>query len=304
MVLVKFKYQFQKSDKMKTLLIVLIGMISSTGLLSQEWFPVGASWYYNQINFLEGESYVHFEVTGEIVIQGKTCKEVSGGCACGVPGIGGYLCQEGDRIFSYDFETDTFRILYDFTLEAGDTLVVQGDPEIGGDGLFLIDSITFIQLGTENLRVQHITHLSSDIEWGNKIIERIGSNGCLYPQVGFCDPLTGGLRCYEDDETGLINFQMPPRPCDYITSATEIDIAEPVLQVYPNPATNSIHIQTESTMDMIVLFNNLSTPVYQKSGIFNTDYELDVSKLPAGIYYLRIVASGYQQFHRSVVIQK
>lgn len=285
-------------------LLLMAGLFLSSGLKAQEWFPTGASWYYNQIILLEGETYNYFEVTGETIVQGKTCKIISGSCACGVPGIGGYLCQEGDKIYSYHSESDSFRIQYDFTLVAGDTLIVRGDPLVGGDGYFLIDSVTFLQVGSENLRVQHITHLSYDIVWGNKIIERMGSNGCLYPQVGFCDPLTGGLRCYEDDTIGLINFQIPPRPCDYnSTGADDLSIA-PELKIYPNPAINEVHIKSEIPIEQLILFNNLGIPVYKLFPVINTELDLELHSIPAGLYHLQVVQNDHQIVHHSIVIQK
>jgi hypothetical protein len=284
-------------------LLLIAGLIFSSGLKAQEWFPLGASWYYNQIELLVGESFAYFEVTGDTVIQGKTCKIISGRCNCTPSEIGGYLYQDGDRIYTINSETDTFRILYDFTLVAGDTLIVRGNPTFGGDGYYLIDSITTIQAGSQTLRVQHITHLTFELGWGNKIIERIGSNGCLYPQVSFCDPSTGGLRCYEDDEIGLVNFQTPPRPCNYVTGIEDPAIV-PVINIYPNPATSNVHIQSEKPIENLILFNNLAVPVYQQSSIFNSDFELDVLAFPGGIYHFQIFLSDHQIEYRSLVIQK
>ena len=109
---------------MVRLLIVVIGLVFTSGLKAQEWFPVGATWYYNQIILLQGETYVQFEVTGDTILQGKNCKILSGGCSCAAPGPGGYFYQEGDKVYAYDAEADSFRVFYDFTLEAGDTIAV------------------------------------------------------------------------------------------------------------------------------------------------------------------------------------
>ncbi|MFI5406525.1 MAG: T9SS type A sorting domain-containing protein, partial [Nitrososphaerales archaeon] len=267
--------------------------------------PIGASWYYNQIIMLEGETYSFFEVTDEIMINGKTCKIISGSCNCSVPGAGGYFYQEGDKIYLYNPESlDSLKILYDFTLVAGDTLTFKGDSLIGGDGKFLIDSVTLMQFGSETLRVQHLTHLNFGIAWGNKIIERIGSNGCMYPQVSFCDPGTGGLRCYEDEQTGLINFQIPLRPCNYTTTAIDDPSLAPVIKLYPNPATHVVHIQSEKPIESLTLFNNLAILVYQHSSIHNTEIEFDVHSLPTGVYHIQFILSDHQIVRRTIVIQK
>ncbi len=285
-------------------LLVILGLVFSPCLKAQEWFPVGASWYYNQIILLEGETFAYFEVTGEVIIQGKSCSVINGSCTCGVPGIGGYFYQEGDKVFVYYQESDSFRVLYDFSLVAGDTLIVQGDSEVGGDGYFLIDSITTIQAGSQTLRVQHITELNPNITWGNKIIELIGSNGCLYPQVSFCDPITGGLRCYEDDFTGLINFQNPPRPCNYIFSAIDDPKDASALNVFPNPATTSVRIQSEKPIQQISLINNLGIEVYQISSVNHTEVEVDMHLIPAGLYRLKVVMGDERVMYRGVVVQR
>jgi hypothetical protein len=283
-------------------LLFIIGLVFTSGSRAQEWFPVGASWYYNQVIFFEGDTYSYFQVTGETVIQGKNCKVINGSCNCG-DGVGTYLYQEGDKIFAFDFETDTFRLLYDFTLLPGDTIKYMGRSWIEADGYFVIDSITNFQAGSQNLRVQHLTSLHAGYEWGSRIIERIGATGCLYPQVSFCDPSTGGLRCYEDDETGLLNFQTPPRPCN----RSYIDVKEPpeaiAVKVYPNPATRSVHIQSEKSIERIILFNNLGIPVYHTSSIDDTDFEFNASLFPGGLYHFQIMLGDHQMVHRSIVIQ-
>lgn len=283
--------------------LLMAVMTCSFGLKAQEWFPVGASWYYNQVILLQGETYVHFEVIGDTIIQGKNCKIISGSCNCVVPGVGSIVYQEGDKIYSYNSEPDTFRLLYDFTLEPGDTLIFEGDPDVGGDGYYLIDSITTIQVGSQTLRVQHITHLAFDVVWGDIIIERIGSNGCLYPVIGFCDPSTGGLRCYEDAETGLINFQTPPRSCTYVTGIDD-PLAVPDVKIFPNPATYILNIQSENPIEQITLFNNLGIPVLRNAFDGQTAFDLEVYLMPPGMYYVHIVLTDHQVVRRSVIIQK
>jgi hypothetical protein len=289
---------------MVRLLIVVIGLVFTSGLKAQEWFPVGATWYYNQIILLQGESYVQFEVTGDTILQGKSCKIVSGGCSCSAPGAGSYFYQEGDKVYAYHAATDSFRVFYDFTLEAGDTIVFEGDPLVGGNGYFLVDSVTTMQFGSETRRVQHLSHLAFDIVWGNKIIEGIGSNGCMYPQVSFCDPLTGGLRCYEDEEIGLINFQVPERSCTYITSDVKDPAVSLLLKIYPNPATDYIRIQSDEPIQQLTLFNNLGMTVYQSASVNHTEVDIEVHSIPGGLYWLRAMVGDQGVVYKAVVVER
>ena len=288
---------------MLRILILICTLSFSFASTAQDWFPLGATWYYNQIILLEGETYVQFQVTGDTILQGKNCRIISGSCNCGIPSAGGYFYQEGDRVYAYHAETESFKVFYDFTLVAGDTIVFPGDSLVGGDGYFLIDSVTTMQVGSLNLRVQHLTALNINITWGNKIIELIGSNGCMYPQVTFCDPSTGGLRCYEDGQIGLINFQSPPRSCTYSTGIDD-PLEVSVLKIFPNPATNLLNIQSEKPIKQITLINNLGMLVYQSSSVNNTEHQMEVHSLPAGVYRLEAMLNDHKIVYQSVVIQR
>src|SRR5690606_1491992 len=116
-----------------------LGATFTSSLYAQEWFPVGASWYYNQILWGIGESYTYFEVTGEIDVQGKNCKVISGACSCGDPSYIGYFYQAGDQAYVFDGEADSFKILYDFSLVPGDTMIYKGSPSVDAEGYFVID---------------------------------------------------------------------------------------------------------------------------------------------------------------------
>jgi hypothetical protein len=193
-------------------------------------------------------------------------------------------------------------LLYDFNLLAGDTLVLKGDPSLGEDGIFLIDSVTLIQVDTLQLRVQHITELSFSIGLGSKIIERIGSDGCLFPQVSVCDPLTGGLRCYEDPETGLINFQIPEKPCNNTTSSIP-DLDDHTLSISPNPTSGILQIQTDQSIEKIELFNSVMTPCYEIIKPDFTHTEINIASFPSGIYFLRISTIDKKVLVKRIVLQ-
>lgn len=289
---------------MKRIHVLFVVLISFCDVKAQEWFPVGASWYYNQVILFEGEGYAYFEVEEELVINGRICKIISGHCFCTISGLEGYFYQEGDKIYLYNPDVeDSLKLLYDFTRVPGDTLTITSD-ELVADGEFLIDSITTIQFGSETLRVQHISALNDHAGWGSIIIEKIGANGCLYPQVTFCDPATGGLRCYEDPLVGLINFQDPIQACNYITTS----VAEPTesmdLTIYPNPASNLLQIRSDRNIERLRFFNSLGTPHSQISVSFNHGIVLDLYDIPDGFYVMLIGLDNGQTVYRSVVIQK
>jgi len=277
--------------------LVCLIIFSSARIHSQEWFPVGASWYYNQtIFFPPGNSYVHMEVTGEEIINGKLYRIVSGGCFCGEQ-LGNYLHQDGDKIYRYDPEDNQSSLLYDFTLLPGDTMSYYS--EITDVTHYVLDSISYLILDSTLLRVQHFHKLEGWLEMGTTIYERIGSAGCLYPQIGFCDPLTGGLRCYEDTIIGLQKFIPPEMECDYVTGT--FDVGSSNLALYPNPASDIITIESSDNLSFIQLIdlsgNNLATVTCQTEHC-----SLDIKLFTPGMYILKTVFKDGRVVVRKVII--
>lgn len=279
------------------LAILAMGMAKSS---AQEWFPNDAQWYYHQVILFQGDSYQYFEVLGDTVLQGKSGKIVKGVCEGSAFGIKNVLYQEGNLVYVFDADENSFVLLYNFDLEAGDTLVYHDNSFIH-NGSFIIDSISTVQAGSLTLRIQHISWLDGSLQLGTKIYERIGANGCLYPVSSVFDPATGGLRCYEDSLTGLINFQEPPLSCDYIS-----DVHDPKVQakikVFPNPANDVIHVDSELTLKNICLFDCLGKKVYENDLSGAQHAELEVTDLTRSMYYIRIITLNGEAVVKSFVL--
>lgn len=76
------------------------------------------------------------------------------------------------------------------------------------------------------------------------------------------------------------------------------------LQLYPNPATNELHLQTGSIQQPEVrIYNHLNQQVYARALAEEPKHTLDLSHLPAGIYILRLQGVNMSAT-RKVVIQK
>lgn len=82
----------------------------------------------------------------------------------------------------------------------------------------------------------------------------------------------------------------------WLTSAEDSELPEYLLEVYPNPATDRIHVVFDRTgptdINVIDMTGRLiQSTRYQSAGF--TNYSLDISSLNAGIYFVR-VGSGSQ----------
>ena len=259
-----------------------------------------AVWHYNQTMFVPGgNSFRIFKVVGEEIIDGKLCRIVIGTCQCSEYESPHYMYQDGEKIYRYNEESGEFTLLYDFTLVPGDTMSYHS--EATGDTYYLLDSITNLISGNETLRVQHFTLLEGWADIGQRVYERIGSNWCLVPQLGNCDPNTGPLRCYEDSLVGLIKFLPENLECDYVTGTLDLNV--PTLVLYPNPATNVVTIEASDIISVIQLIDLSGNTLLIET--CEIEYcMLDIQQYAPGMIFLKITFKDGSLVVRKVIIAK
>lgn len=271
----------------KTIVCCAIVLLGGLKPAAQAWFPEEATWHYSQghIGWPFEQGYQFFEVLGEIAIQGKMCKEVRGTCACSPYGNVNYLCPEGDRVFRYDMEGDSFSILYDFTLQPGDSLALA--LEHYDMSFYLLDSVTQIIVNGIPVRVQHFTYIKGSIaEIGLVTYEFFGNNQCLYPQIGVCDPGTGVMRCYEDFLFGLQMFNGFEQECDAIISSAQEPVAA-LFEVAPNPASDYIELKIDGNVQDLAIVDIITGKVtwYNHSELI--PHTIDLTQFAPGTYLVQ-----------------
>jgi hypothetical protein len=265
------------------ILFVLLCICNTTG--AQDWFPIGANWYYRQFDYVFGERFKYFEVTGDTLIQGNYCRIVEGECECSDFDLTNYVHQDGNRIYYFDTDSAMFRILYDFGLSPGDTM--RYFDANYGDSRFVLDSISLFMAGDSQLRVQHFHQLDGSLEHGQNVYELIGSNMCLYPISAVCDVQTGGLRCYEDTIVGLLKFIDIDIPCDYITTATE-DVIHNSIRVFPSPSNGYFIVEAPQRIAHLELINIQTGYSVNHSVPMQFSFRIDSQHFLAGAYALRV----------------
>lgn len=277
---------------MRWIHIIIISVFLNIAGIGQEWFPVGAIWHYSQTHFWPPmETSSQFQVISETQIQGKNCKLIQGACNC-APDLGNIVCQEGDTVFRYNLESDSFTILYDFSLQSGDTLTFSFE---GFDPTYyLLDSVSQVFLNGIPIRVQHLSWIDGNsVAIGLKNYEYIGNDGCFYPQVGVCDPLTGGLRCYEDSVFGLQKFSGFNLDCSAVISSQNNSSPQSV-NFYPNPANNYLTIETSGHLAKIELFDFWGQSIVVKK---QPDWPIiNLGEIPSGLYVVKLTFFNQQSF--------
>jgi hypothetical protein len=270
-----------------TIWTVLFFLIISPVLNAQEWAPVGARWYYSaRTGGWQGNlTYTTIDVIGQDSINGKWIKELEGKCQCAEEPK--YLYEQNDSIFiSLANAPDTFFLFYDFTAEPGDTISIYNVVESGYSEM-LVDSLSFTVWEGDTLRVQHLNLLEnfSLDQRGSLNIERVGNTGCLVDVLPFCDPIGGPLRCYEEPDNGLFQWNLNIPSCTYVNTESIVD--EPIV-VSPNPVKGILYVNLGEEQGAAVKLMNSSGQVVLEKKIVGSVLEISLIEHPAGMYFLSI----------------
>jgi hypothetical protein len=113
------------------------------------------------------------------------------------------------------------------------------------------------------------------------LVVRDSAGGC--PDVDLA-----GIK--EVADTAWAVYHNPPPPI----LVPEVTTNEIGLKIYPNPAHDELHIDcsTCTTAVWVSIYNALGQQVYAKESRQNSDINIDISKYPAGMYFLRHNSTG------------
>jgi hypothetical protein len=308
--------------KLKKLNFIILFFILTYSISAQIWAPIGAKWTYErtvisgfQDTFTLG--FTEFIVVKDTLIQNITCRKIIRKFQYVKPSdltdtIVGYdpplfIFEDSNKI--YGWLVDSFYILYDFTLNIGDTLAIQNDFSYGfldtsktGISLLRLDTIDSVFInGISRIR-QGFTYLgppeyyigiASCMTIGNGLtkstaIEGIGWTYFFTPNNNIALPIHEGmLRCYTD--TILGSFNCNPWPCDSI-----LYLISGIFKV----SKNKIKIIHES-LDLIVIKTEIQTPldltiinmqgekVFSKTLRMNNE-RVSIGFLPSGLYIITL----------------
>lgn len=189
-------------------------------------------------------------------------------------------------------DSDKEWLLYDFSLDAGDTVQVGEYPEI-----LQIDSITTVTInGIERMKLWLSTPLNP--EYHETWIEGIGSDkGIIWSGSVL---MVGGyyqFLCLSNNGN-LIYMDPEYTSCYIVTDVYEMLNEE--IRLFPNPAANTLKIKNSGKA------RAHSISLYNMSGLQIKSFppgstELDVSGLPHGIYFLKISFSRDYMLRKIVI---
>ena len=245
-----------------------------------------------------GEHY-SYTIAGDTVIGNQTYHQLSipyvdSYGPCTVNHSAGYNgCYRQDvaaRKVYYIAPGDvTEELLYDFTLEVGDTIheFSRFNCTQPTDTISLIDSML---IGTNYRKVWHF----GEFPISNTIIEGIGYvSGIL---EGCATSMPDGpfyvLDCFQ--QNGITLYPDAATPCQLVNSVDEPSMASIQLTFYPNPFSSSATLQFNRSVvnATITIYNCVGQQIRQIKNISGKTIILNRDNLSVGLYYISICEKG------------
>ena len=288
------------------ILLLFFLLTISENVVGQEWAPIGATWHYDQLEFSphNDRSFIKYSVIGDTIIEGQSVKVFEQALTTYLSHYDSilitrdtcYLSEIGDSVYLYDKIYRSFKLIYNFSAEPGDTLRVwcnQGDTDID----VVVDSVTLININGFELKKLYVTSpFPQDCNMNGDIIENIGWTGFLFPQHSIADPPIGGpLRCYSDPVIG--DYKISEKDCDFIVPIIESSMLG--VNVYPNPFNRIVRVDDRNRTISRISIIDLSGRVVGDPVL--VDDQLDLGDLSEGVYTLRIVTKEGRVGYRKLI---
>lgn len=230
-------------------------------------------------------------INGEVIFNNITYAILEGSFTGGAM----YIREDQGIVYEYLESVGEF-ILYDFTLEVGDTIEIGPEASCFGDEnnnnlADVIDVSTELIAGQDRkvitFDIIYGSNFSNNVQW----IEGIGSvNDPTNPDFLLCDFVVA-LACFNNGEE-IFSFAQNEEECNSALSAPEIPKVTTLLT--PNPiAEQSVLTINNFQNNTTIAFYNLLGQFINKKEVTNNTMVINRSDFPAtGIYFYQIAQNG------------
>ncbi len=267
---------------MKHFIVSLILLFAITSF-SQDYLPMledGNAWGSKSYHISESTVYYQFEIGEEVEFNNILYNRIylnNQATNC-------YIREEGGVIYHRNL-SNTEKVLFDFTLEVGDTFEKDPITCFTGDyGSTTVLSINNQFIAGENRKVLEMSGLGNDF-W----IEGIGStSGGLFGGLNWIE---GGasLICFiNNGETYFFNNETE---CNIVLSNNDYSINEIIL--YPNPISERSILQLpyEAEVDQLKIYN-ISGRLIKDIRITSDKFILNNMDYASGLYFYQVSSNG------------
>ena len=296
-------------------IVFTIFLLVSNFVCAQSFGSQNAQWVYD-FNRMGGPGVTKFKIDRDTTVNGVTyqrmqkvaIRENSSGEIVHSPRIPFYLRQDnGVVLYTGDFTFED--TLFNFDAGIGDSWTLPSRRNKDDDFFLKYSVVDTFQVNFNGVPVLsqaiEIVNSSSPAIFKDTLIKDIGSRNQLivlfdWPPAGIEGADRGVLRCFSNDELGVVDF-VPfheaglyadnlsgfEYDCDALSS-TEGTQSSSFFSLFPNPTNQFLTItSSEQRIDQIAIYN-LNGLLVHSCKTDHTQYELDVSHLPAGVYFVQI----------------
>ncbi len=299
-------------------IIILLSLLEKSIAQTDDlnWAPIGAVWNYIIPSITGGSSSYNLIAVKDTVIEGKLCRKMQNDFG----NVRIFFHTQGDSVLHYT--DDQFKLLYDFSARAGDTIKIDySDPICEKEVVSLVvDSTGAIIRNNDTLTVQWISQPFLDQTCGigfitGIIIEKIGALGFLIPEFIQGDPFapSGALNCYSDtlctvpfnvsafanslynyNTDSLVDFCVSGITCDTLVSVLKPLGELQGVSLFPSPAKDLVTLESTQFPIQGVSIYDLSGRLVFSSTIDSIKGKLDIeiSHLPRGLFFLQAQIQG------------
>ncbi len=316
----------------KLLLFYILSLFALHTSHSQEWFPVGAQWTYGWaeygcVNPSVSNYYPDiYEVEKDTIVLGKACRKIKRSVQINWYGNSEtFVFDSAGKIYyfpPFDFvdTREEWSLLYDLTKNKGDTIWYPNMRRIDwntGDTVIyynVVDTVFETKVNGQYLTTIYASscrQLDPNSPWlwtslGTYVTDILGGGiiGTGTHWAGGCQ-IPDGLRCYEDSSFGYYKSPWFNLDCDTnytIYTGIENELGTGLITVYPNPAKNSITIQSEIQNSDKLIFRvfDLNGAILKVIQVDSPKSNIDISQFKSGMYIYEIESDGH--FHRDKLI--
>lgn len=313
-------------------LLLSLAILFSVSTFAQNWAPDGTTWHFEEKNWencpglddFTWLGYVKYIPLGDTIINGQTARVIQGSSfqSQGMQGNPWIEIMYEDNGKVYHLKDGVFYILYDFSLQVGETW----KRELPNDTTeFLVQEIQTLNVNGQNLKKMWVQTLSGNYFFDAPIVEQIGCLTGFFPRLpvpiaiesngtssktGSTGAYPYKLRCYQSNILGFYETGLS-QSCEEVYRIKNANQSAWFWQkpfVYPNPFVESISF---SNME-----NNCTEPAAVFVQVFDLDGRLqfnqivswedlnnpiDLSFLKPGIYGVRWGVED--DFHSQLMIR-
>ena len=198
---------------------------------------------------------------------------------------GRLLREVNGKVFEYNYVDTSEILLYDFDFQIGDTLLSHVDGSTNRRTVIKVESVKLLDDVPRKLLMIECTsdQLPTDTStW----IEGMGDIERLLWTKTFCSTNDSNdsmsvIRCFLTDKQ--VYYSRPEIEGCYLTFVENLDIG--FIDVFPNPSSDILRFDMDIDLivDKVIIYNSLSQIVLTSD--LNNGFVLDITKLPAGIYF-------------------